>query len=530
VQEVLVSNVGGSVSGAARTSAVQRLLVPVARSLGLQSQPVKHDGLDMADKQGASFLSLFTTFGTFTIVAGILLIFLIFVMLAAERRSEMGTARAVGTQRRHLVQMFLFEGVGYDLAAAAVGAVIGLIVALGMVRVISVALSSTGITIRYGVHLRSLILAYCIGMLLTFAVLSVSAWRVSRLNVVSAIRNLPEPPRPHRRRARWALGVAGIAVGALIATSGAQSKQGGPFLTGVALVLVSLVPIFWAAGLGSRAAFSLGGGALVVWCLLPFRFYDAMVPGMKMDFSSWVLVGILLVIGSTLVVIHNAPSIMAAATWLFGRIRSLRPVLKTSIAEPLRNRFRTGTTIALFTLVVFTLVVGTTTSNAFLNATNDLSAFGGGFQVQAQTSPLFPITDMGAALRNAKGIRAGDITEYAGQSYVPVDARQGSSGVFEAYPCAGSTPPSPSPPPTASPPGPPATPRTVRCGEASPLSPGWPWSILMSCPTGPTSGSPSSPSSAFTASPSRTRPSRPCPCRSATPSPGPRGRLPSSES
>ena len=61
----------------------------------------------------------FTTFGTFSVVAGVLLIFLIFVMLAAERKTEMGVSRAVGTQRTNLVQMFLFEGVAYDLAAAA---------------------------------------------------------------------------------------------------------------------------------------------------------------------------------------------------------------------------------------------------------------------------------------------------------------------------------------------------------------------------------------------------------------------------
>ena len=43
-------------------------------------------------------MSLFTTFGTFSIAAGILLIFLIFVMLAAERRGELGIARAVGNE------------------------------------------------------------------------------------------------------------------------------------------------------------------------------------------------------------------------------------------------------------------------------------------------------------------------------------------------------------------------------------------------------------------------------------------------
>ncbi len=78
-------------------------------------------------------MSLFTTFGSFSIAAGILLIFLIFVMLAAERRGELGIARAVGTRRRHLVQMFLFEGVAYDLLAAAVGALLGLGVAYVMV-------------------------------------------------------------------------------------------------------------------------------------------------------------------------------------------------------------------------------------------------------------------------------------------------------------------------------------------------------------------------------------------------------------
>ena len=78
-------------------------------------------------------MAFFTTFGSFSIAAGILLIFLIFVMLAAERRGELGIARAIGTRRGHLVQMFTFEGAAYDLIAAAVGAILGAIVAYGMV-------------------------------------------------------------------------------------------------------------------------------------------------------------------------------------------------------------------------------------------------------------------------------------------------------------------------------------------------------------------------------------------------------------
>ena len=46
-------------------------------------------------------------------------------MLAAERRPEMGMARAVGAQRRQLIQQFVAEGSGYALLAGLVGAALG---------------------------------------------------------------------------------------------------------------------------------------------------------------------------------------------------------------------------------------------------------------------------------------------------------------------------------------------------------------------------------------------------------------------
>ncbi len=53
-----------------------------------------------------------------------------------------------------------------------------------------------GLTIRPSVSLRSLVVSYSLGMLVTFATVLFSANRVSHLNIVSAIRDLPEPPRP----------------------------------------------------------------------------------------------------------------------------------------------------------------------------------------------------------------------------------------------------------------------------------------------------------------------------------------------
>ena len=71
---------------------------------------IKKQVLDVANQAGSGVTSIFIIMGLFSIMVGVLLIFLIFVMLAAARRSEMGMARAVGAKQRHLVQMFIFEG------------------------------------------------------------------------------------------------------------------------------------------------------------------------------------------------------------------------------------------------------------------------------------------------------------------------------------------------------------------------------------------------------------------------------------
>jgi putative ABC transport system permease protein len=203
VKAIFVSNTGGVGS----TDEVVRLLQPVVSPLGLEADNTKQDALETADSMGSAFMSMFTTFGSFSIAAGILLIFLIFVMLAAERRSELGIARAVGTRRGHLVQMFLYEGLAYDVIAAAVGALIGIVVAYGMVLALASAFGQMAdFSIAYSVKPTSVVIAYAIGVLLTFVVAAVSAWRVSRMNIVSAIRSL------HSRRRAGDGGCSGSSV------------------------------------------------------------------------------------------------------------------------------------------------------------------------------------------------------------------------------------------------------------------------------------------------------------------------------
>src|SRR4029077_16394883 len=112
-------------------------------ALGLTTfQAYLTDAITFAQESGIVITGALLAVSFFSICVGVLLIFLIFVMLAAERRAEMGMSRAVGLKRRHLTEMFLFEGMAYSLAATAIGVVLGVAVGFLMIGALSAIFSS----------------------------------------------------------------------------------------------------------------------------------------------------------------------------------------------------------------------------------------------------------------------------------------------------------------------------------------------------------------------------------------------------
>jgi putative ABC transport system permease protein len=437
IEGILISNRGTGDAAVGLTDEVVDALKPTVEPLGLETAPAKKDALDLAEQAGTAFMTLFTTFGTFSIAAGILLIFLIFVMLAAERRGELGIARAVGTRRGHLVQMFTFEGAAYDLIAAALGALLGAVVAYGMVVVMATALGAAdedaGVQIEYFVSWRSLFVAFAIGALLTLLVVAFSAWRVSVMTISTAIRNLPEPALPRRRR-RLVLAFVTIGLGALLMLSGSASDAMTPLMLGMSLVFAGLIPLLRLAGASERAAYSSCGLAIVVANLLPWGIWDTVFGQTSGDFSTWIVSGLMTVIGAVWVMVYNADLILRAVSFVLSRFGRLVPVAKIAITYPLRARFRTGATLAMFTLVVFTLVTGTATPGSFNKAFDNVDSFGGGYDVRAGTSAGAPIDDLRAALRRAPGIDANDVTAVGSQSVLSVQAKQiGTGRPAESY-------------------------------------------------------------------------------------------------
>ncbi len=423
---ILVSNQGGPYDGKKYSMAVSSLLEELLRGTTFQVDKVKWFYVLGAEIVGSIFTTMFIGFGSFSIAAALLLIFLIFVMLAAERKQEMGMARAVGTRRRHLVQMFIYEGTAYDLVAAGVGALLGAAVGLATVGILGRSLESFSgelgsFRLRHHLEPRSVIVAYCLGVLLTFVTVAISSWRVSRLNIVSAIRDLPPPAspdaglralfaqpwrhlvdafrqlfrlRPHRTLKRllwdgplsslsffWALigrGPLTALLGLLALQLGRSKRNLFAFDLGISLILIGIgLIIRWTLRVRARRvrpetrdriAFSFAGITLLIFWSLPFDTLDSL--GLS-DFSAgpemFVLVGVMMIAGAVWTIIYNADLLLGLVTRLLSPFSNLLPVVRTAIAYPLNNKFRTGLTIAMFALVIFMLVF----MSVFVNMMNE---------------------------------------------------------------------------------------------------------------------------------------------------------------
>lgn len=190
---IAVTNTGDARSGMGRTDVVVEKLEAALQGTPYEVNDIKKASVDLANLISSFFTTFFVVFGLFSIAAGVLLIFLIFIMLAAERKPEMGMARAVGARRRHLVESFLAEGMGYDLGSALVGLLAGMGVTIAMVALVnSTGDAGLGIDLRVTFTLRGLLVSFCLGVIATFLVITVASVRASRLNIVAAIRDLPE--------------------------------------------------------------------------------------------------------------------------------------------------------------------------------------------------------------------------------------------------------------------------------------------------------------------------------------------------
>ena len=356
--------------------------------------------ISIANVGGGVFASIFSALGSVSILAAMLLIVLIFVMLAAERRVEIGVARAIGLQRSQIVQSFMAEGMVYNLTAAALGVLLGLVLTLAMTQFIGRIFNEvTGVVnsqvggifaIRFAISWHSIVTAYCLGVLITWLAMVISSWRVTRMNIAAALRGLPDETE-EKRRSRfnilWSwlwplstLSVGGWLLYVVFATPAAArvplywallNRSFSLIMIAVTLLLygfavlvgrlLELTPL--RSEIGYRIVYTLlGVGLLIIWIppwytLAPQWFNGRFIWDPTQGPAVFTIGGPLIIVGCILIVMFNANLLGKVISAILGFAPSLRPVLRTAIAYPLSHRFRTGMTMLLFAMVLATVVV-----------------------------------------------------------------------------------------------------------------------------------------------------------------------------
>ncbi len=400
VSLVVVSVTGGVRDTLDAIPAVEAEIVRFmfSESIPLQVDVTKEEAVDNAEEIGNFMTTFFLLLGLFSIGAGVLLIVMIFVMLAAERKSEMGMARAIGMKRLHLVEMFLAEGTGYNLASAVVGVSVGVAVAFALATAASAIFSTLGFSFTPHVTLRTIVISYCLGVVLTFLTVAFSSWRVSTLNIVAAIRDTPEYSNKRmgwRGITAWALLMA--ASGYLVYL-GLQGDTAFPFALGFTLITVGATVYATYFGAPARPAYTaMSLFLLLFWGFTAGNRLEWIFGTLDGDIEMFFLSGVAMVTASTFFIIYNLDILLAILSRAGGAFGSILPALRTAVAYPMANRFRTGMTLAMISLVVFSL---TTMSAMNLNYDKlflqDESR--GGWDVQVVENPNNPMATVRDAL------------------------------------------------------------------------------------------------------------------------------------
>ncbi len=406
---------------------------------------VKQNGVQVSQLAQDIFSRVFALFSLFALAIGLLLIFLIFVLLAAERRAEMGMARAIGVQRGHLVLMFLFEGVVYDLLASFIGLLTGIGLGALLVLILSPVLARLNFPLKLTFQPRSLIIAYCLGVIFTFISVALASWMVSRLTVVEALRDLPEQSgnalslgelgvrllavtrqvgrsfmSRHWRLVRRTLfellpdtlisilriltqfGFIPLLAGYWLMQVGIEQTLIVPFSLGLSLILIgsgllliTILELLWRATQRTQELNKppaiirhiivtfIGLGLLAYWAL-PFDVLAYFgLPRFQGGIEVFFVAGLMMVLGTAWAVMVNAELLVRPLLFISARIPSIFAMTKLASAYPLHRRFRTGLSVVMFSLVVFAMTVMAIITNAIQNNYVSINAQTGGYDIQA---------------------------------------------------------------------------------------------------------------------------------------------------
>jgi putative ABC transport system permease protein len=361
INVVRISAPGGVRDSMAAGHRAAPVLERAVRALGsqvpLEVREAKTRDIDSAEANAILFRAMPIGMSTLVVAVGAALMVNLTWMLAQERRPRLGVLRALGLKRRPLVGLAVTEGALYSLAAGvvgtAIGAAAGRLVAARFGAVFA-AYAGSDFDWAFSLSLKpsTLVAAFCAGTVFTLAVIFVASRRTSRMTIVAAIRDLPEPPAQKHRRP-W---VRGVRLGIFAAIGGAALVQ--PYLPRLAggTVLILVLSSLARPRLSPRTHATLTGLALAGWSLAMIAISN---PDTHPGAFIAVFVAALLtsVFGLTILTAANL-RIVETTVGLVGRSSArLSAVLRPPLAYLSRRPVRTGLTTGLFAVIVAMLTL-----------------------------------------------------------------------------------------------------------------------------------------------------------------------------
>lgn len=358
------------------------------------------------DGFGAGFLAdIFLVLSMFGIFSGILLIVNLYSMLASERKSEMGILRAIALTRFKLAQTFVYEGYFYSVIAALVGSFVGLGLGYGLVFILSNLIrqlfdqqgGGNGFGLSFDVQPSSMIIAFAAGALITIITTLFTSFRISKLNIVSAIRDTEEY-KESKINFKWivttilmflvlcnavsTLGFAFIAKDFLEQSREQaieQNIKNNPFTTmtdkqfdqtvnmvtayslylGVTLsVLLASFLLIRFAKLAkkdiSKPVVTIAGSVLIIFSYFMVEI-EAISKALNEEsgVALFFISGLVLVLSLALIVTYNLNLIVSFINIFTKPFRKQKPVFLTAFRYPAENVGRTGLTLVMFAVIIF---------------------------------------------------------------------------------------------------------------------------------------------------------------------------------
>jgi putative ABC transport system permease protein len=386
---LLISLVGGVLDTRELSDAAMQDLRRATDGLtGVEVTATKASVLDDAERDAAGLSQMLTMIGSFSVMAGILLLVNLFVMLAEERKTELGMLRAVGFTRSRLTRAFAVESAIYAITAAGTGAALG--VGIGwVVAVVAGPIfgAAEGTTYPLVVDPASLAIGASTGLLISLVTIWATSLRIARLNIIRAIRDLPEPTVTRVRIRTLVLGAVGVLTGAALAVLGYAEEAALPLVLGVPLTAFSAGPLLRRL-LPERAARLTVAGTVLGWGLAVYPLFPDILGAA--DMLVFVVQGVVLTTGAVSLA-SSLDRVWMAAVELLGRGgRGLAPRL--GIAYPLARRFRTSMLLGMFSLVIFTVtLLSSMTASMEGNTAATVDQLAGGFDVLVDANPASPI-------------------------------------------------------------------------------------------------------------------------------------------